>query len=823
MIEPIDFNAFSVNHSGDYLPGSAPAQIQRVSIDSRNVQNGTSTLFVALEGTRRSGWHFAADAYRQQVRNFILPAAAQSPELQTSLSGSNLLFCQDPLRALQDLAQMNRHAFKGMVVGITGSNGKTIVKEWLAQVLSENYRVWKSPKSYNSQLGVPLSVLGMESSHQVALLEAGISQPGEMKRLEAIIQPRLGIFTTIGTAHDENFENLEQKIAEKCVLFAGCRFVIYRKDVEKISGYLEQHFPPEVRISWSEKPGADYMLTVKPDGKKGSRILLLGNDLSTYTFTTTFRDPASLENIRHVIVSGLVLGMSAQSVQRGLDLLHTVDMRLTAKQGINRCRILDDSYNNDLAGLEIALEFMNQQGKPAGKKVLILSEMLQEGKQSVVHERIARMITHYGIDRFVGVGKNFDSHKGIFPEQRAFYPDTDTLLERLSELNLREDLILVKGARAFHFERVVRALEAQVHDTVLEINLNCLRHNFDHYRAQLKPGTKVMVMVKAFAYGSGSAEIAHHLQQIGADYLSVAYPDEGVYLRERGVELPIMVMNSAVRHLDLLLRYRLEPVVYDLQTLRELADTATENLSIHLELDTGMRRLGMEEMDLEATVTLLQQHPHIQMAGLFSHLAAADEAAHEAFSRQQLALFDRWSRFLMQRLGCRPLRHVLNSAGIIRFPEYALDMVRLGIGLFGVEINGMEQEKLQPAVSLKTVVSQVRKLKKGETIGYGRRGRMHADGEIATLAIGYADGYDRRFGNGQAYVLIKGNKARTIGTICMDMCMVDVTGMDVREGDAVMLFGEDPSLQQLAECIGTIPYELLTGIGRRVKRLYVLD
>ncbi|WP_375584885.1 bifunctional UDP-N-acetylmuramoyl-tripeptide:D-alanyl-D-alanine ligase/alanine racemase [Cyclobacterium xiamenense] len=823
MIESIDFNAFSENHPGNHVIGTAPAQIQRVSIDSRKIQNGSGTLFVALRGTRHSGWHFATDAYRQQVRNFLLPVEAQSEELKTELLGANLLFCPDPLQALQALAQTNRQAFKGRVVGITGSNGKTIVKEWLAQVLSENYRVFKNPKSYNSQIGVPLSALGIESGHQIALLEAGISQPGEMKRLASIIQPTLGIFTSIGTAHDENFQNLDQKIDEKCRLFAGCRLIIYRQDVEKISAYLEQHFPPNQRVGWSEKIGADYTLTVKPNGKKGSRILLLGRDLSTYTFTTAFRDPASLENIRHVIVAGLVLGMSPPSLQKGLDLLRTVDMRLTAKQGKNQCRILDDSYNNDLAGLDIALEFMRQQGKPAGKKVLILSEMLQVGVESAVYEEIARRVSRQGIDLFVGVGKTFDSYRKLFPVDSKFYSDTDNLIQHLSDLNLQGDLVLVKGARAFEFERVVRLLEAHVHDTVLEINLNSLRHNFNHYRSKLPAGTKIMVMVKAFAYGSGSAEIAHHLHQIGADYLSVAYPDEGVYLRERGVELPIMVMNSAARHLDLLLRYRLEPVVYDLQTLRELAATTPGDLSIHLELDTGMRRLGLEENDLESVAALLQDHPKIRITGLFSHLAAADEAIHEAFSRQQLALFDRLSQFLMQKVTGRPLRHVLNSAGIIRFPEYALDMVRLGIGLFGVEINGMEQEKLQPAITLKTVVSQVRKLKKGETIGYGRKGRMYADGEIATLAIGYADGYDRRFGNGKAYVQIKGKKAWTIGTVCMDMCMVDVTGLDVREGDTVILFGKNPSLQQLAAWSKTIPYELLTGIGRRVKRLYVLD
>lgn len=418
------------------------------------------------------------------------------------------------------------------MVGITGSNGKTIIKEWLAQVLSEKYRVWKSPKSYNSQIGVALSALGMDSRHQVSLLEAGISRPGEMKSLAAIIQPDLGIFTTIGSAHDEHFENRETKIAEKCLLLSNCKYIIYRKDHKSISAHLERHFPLTKLISWSEHTGADYTLAIRPDGKQ-TKILLIGKDLTTFTFSSSFRDPASLENIRHVIVSALILGMTPKSIQKGLDLLHAIDMRLTVKQGIQRCRIVDDSYNNDLAGLEIALEFMNQQRKPDGRKILILSEMHQEGNPKSVLEHTSRLLEHYQIDLFVGVGKVFDAHRNRFASKSRFYQDTTELLQNISELQLKDDLILIKGARTFQFERVVRFLEAQVHETVLEINLNCIRHNFYHYKRKVSPGTKVMVMVKAFAYGSGSAEIANYLQHIGADYLSVAYPDEGCTLEKR--------------------------------------------------------------------------------------------------------------------------------------------------------------------------------------------------------------------------------------------------------------------------------------------------
>lgn len=823
MIQSIEFKKFASKYPGEFIVSSACDQINQVAIDSRKIHSGNQTLFVALDGSRQNGSDFAMDAHDLKVRNFILPLSAK--KATEKLKDSNILMVEKPLYALQVLAIKNRSAFLGPVVGITGSNGKTIVKEWLAQILGQKFNTYKSPKSYNSQIGVALSALGIQARHQVALLEAGISQPGEMDRLKQIIEPQLGIFTNIGSAHDENFEDLETKIEEKCKLFRDVNFLIFRKDHSKLGQFINKTFHPAMLISWSDDPGADYTLSIRPDFK-GSKIFMVARDLRTFTFFTNFRDPASLENIRHVIVASLVLGMSPEKIQSGLEMLHAVDMRLTLKSGIKRCLLIDDSYNNDLAGLEIALEFMAHQRKSAERRVLILSEMLQEGNEIEVFRKIAGLIIHYEIDFFVGVGHLFSQYKSLFPKQSRFFWGTTHLLENIASLNLSNDLVLVKGARNFHFENIIKLLEAQVHETVLEINLNALRHNFNFYKKRLQPDTRIMVMVKAFAYGGGSAEIANHLQQIGADYLSVAYIDEGVYLRQKGVTLPIMVMNPDMQHLSLIQHYELEPVIFNNRTLLQLASALTsdsKNISIHLELDTGMRRLGLVEGDLEDTLAMLRAHSEIKLAGLFTHLAGADEAIHEDFSREQLATFDRISQGIMQKLSCRPIRHALNSAGIIRFPEYAFDMVRLGIGLHGVEINQLEPEKLQPVATLKSVVSQVKKLAKGDSIGYGRHGRLIQDGEIATLAIGYADGYDRRFGNGKAFVMIQGKKAPTIGNICMDMCMIDVSGLQVKEGDEVILFGKEPSLQYLANQIGTIPYELLTGIGLRVKRQYILD
>jgi alanine racemase len=823
-MQKINFTQYAINSGRLFVNGSREEEILNVVIDSRKIHSAKETLFIALQGSRHAGWEFATEAYGKGVRNFVLPNHCPRPLLK-ELKKANILLSSSPLKELQQLAQINRETFARAVIGITGSNGKTIVKEWLAQVLSAKYNLWKSPKSYNSQIGVALSALGINSQHQLALLEAGISAPNEMNALKEIIQPQLGIFTNIGSAHDENFKDTASKLIEKCLLFKDVKFLVYNKDQELVSNYLASNFDPSVLISWSDNPGADYVLSVKPH-RTGTKIYMMGKDLRTFTFYTSFRDKASLENLRHVITAALSLGMEPAMIQQGLELLHAVDMRLTLKSGVNGCKLIDDSYNNDLAGLELALEFMSQQITTSGRKMLILSEIQQDGDVANTFKKIAWLLGQYEIDLFIGVGKGFEESKTLFPCESRCYDDTDSLLNSLETMSLSNDLILIKGARIYKFERIVQKLEALAHETILEINLNALRHNFMHYRKKIKAETKIMVMVKAFAYGGGAAEIANYLQEIGADYLSVAYTDEGIFLRNNGISLPIMVMNPGSFHLDLLQTHALEPVVYNLQQLRSLSagiDPYSGEIPVHLEFDTGMRRLGMTEEDLDEVIEILLQNKKIKVAGIFTHLAGADEAIHKDYTLSQLTLFEKWSKNLMASTGCRPLRHCLNSAGIIRYPEYAHDMVRLGIGLYGIEVNQIEQNKLEPAMVLKTVVSQVKTLAKGATIGYGRVGRMVTDGEVATLAIGYADGYDRRFSNGNAKVLIKGKLVPIIGNVCMDMCMADVTGLNVCVGDEAILFGKQPSIIDLADNIGTIPYELLTGIGPRVKRQYVLD
>lgn len=793
-----------------------------VVIDSRNILQPEQSLFVALKGAKFDGHNFVREVFDKGIRTFLVQEDF-SPTASISKKAC-FLKVNKPLQALQKLASHQRSLFKGPVVAITGSNGKTIVKEWLGQVLSQKFSVAKSPKSYNSQVGVPLSIFGMDPMHQVAVLEAGISTTNEMDALENMMKPNLGIFTNIGTAHEEGFVSKNQKLEEKARLFHNCEYIIFRKEHAMIAEYLEKRFPKKKLIIWSDGVGADYTLTVKKELSK-SKILLMRPDLSLCTFMVPFSDEASLENIRHVIVAALTLGLDTKTIQEGLNHLKAIDMRLTLKPGTNQSLIIDDTYNNDLAGLRLALEFMNAQ-RPKKRKILIISDLLQVGNTDQVYEEVALLLTFYKIDYLLGVGKDISCLKEKLMIPMRFFQDTEHLLESLHDEFFDNDIILVTGARKFGFEAVVNRLQQRIHGTSLEINLNALTHNYNFYKTKLDAKTKVMVMVKAFAYGGGADEIANHLQQLKADYLAVAYTDEGLALRSEGIRLPIMVLNPVQESFPHLLQHDLEPVVYSLQFFKELAifcKGQDKRMKIHLDLDTGMHRLGFEEQDMSQLLSMVQENPQLEIASLYTHLAAADESRHEDFTRSQLQTFTDMCERIMAKLNYKPLRHALNSAGIAAYSEFQLDMVRLGIGLYGVEVTGLYDQHLRVISTLKTTVSQVKKLKKGDSVGYSRKGIMEKDGQIATIAIGYADGYDRRFSNGKGFVLIHGKRAPVIGNVCMDMTMIDVTDMEVREGDEVIIYGPGISLKELAENIGTIPYELLTNISSRVKRVYYLD
>ncbi len=820
MVEAFKIAQVSEIVTGNCTGSENATTITQIAIDSRNLINPNSTLFVALKGAKFDGHDFIQELYKLGVRNFLV---MRTFTIDKSLNAA-FVQVQDTHQGLQQLATYQRKLFLGKVIGITGSNGKTIVKEWLGQVLSQHYSVVKSPKSYNSQVGVPLSVFGINSSYQVAILEAGISRPEEMEKLERIIQPNVGIFTNIGTAHEEGFENLDKKIAEKSQLFAGSDLIIYRKEHQEIHNHLRNMFPESRLLSWSEEVGADYLLKEKIT-PNGAKILFVKADSGMFTFQVPFSDMASLENIRHVIAASTVLGMAPHQIQEGISHLQAVDMRLTVKAGIRGCTLIDDTYNNDVAGLRLALDFMATQ-RPKKRKVLILSDLMQVGDSAKAYEEVGHLIKHFGIDRLIGVGTAIQQLADRFVSSSRYYQSTAELLLNLNEEQFDNDLVLITGARKFGFEVLVNQMQQRIHGTTLEINLNALTHNYNFYKSRLNPSTKVMVMVKAFAYGGGASEIANHVQHLQADYLAVAYTDEGVALREAGIHLPIMVLNPVQESFHLLQIHQLEPVVYSPSFFQQLGlycQSQNNEMLVHLDLDTGMHRLGFEENHIQEVTDLIQEFPQLIIQSMYTHLVGADEEALGDFSLVQLELFKEMAFRIQEKLTYKPLLHALNSAGIIRFPDHQFDMVRLGIGLYGVEPSKLFSHQLKSISTLKTTISQIKTIKKGDTIGYGRKGKMAIEGRIATIAIGYADGYDRRFSNGIGKVLINRQEAKVIGNVCMDMTMVDITDLDAVEGDEVTIYGEGISLDDLAHSIGTISYELLTNISSRVKRVYYLD
>ncbi|WP_080056687.1 bifunctional UDP-N-acetylmuramoyl-tripeptide:D-alanyl-D-alanine ligase/alanine racemase [Spirosoma aerolatum] len=821
--------------------------------DSRQVTGNTEdAVFFAIQGEHHNGHDYIGELYRKGIRQFVVERSALTPERRAEwLAYTDATFVEvdSSLQTIQTLAAEHRRQFHIPIIGITGSNGKTIVKEWLAQLLegsasNRGFVVAKSPKSYNSQLGVPLSVHELADNHTIGIFEAGISKAHEMKALEAIIHPTIGIFTNVGTAHDEGFRTRKQKIAEKLRLFIHADTLIYSTDYTEIDeeiNLLLKAVNPDMRlITWS-LTGRKAICQVAVQGDQ----LRLTKDGQTYPLKLPFTDPASVENLIHCLVTMLVLRpWSTDELQSRLNRLRPVSMRLEQKEGINNSILIDDSYNNDVAGLKLALRFLNQQN-PRDRRVVILSDVLQSGQpEDELYALVGNLMQIHDIAQFVGIGPVVSRNAHFFSDNSLFYPDTEAFLNQFPFYNLRDSTVLVKGARPFSFERIVARLERKVHGTVLQINLDALTHNLNYYREKVGADTKIMVMVKAFAYGSGSAEVAQLLQFHRVDYLGVAYADEGVTLRQHGVHLPIMVMNPAPETFSTLLEYQLEPEIYSMRLLREwgafvgrsvepetrsqeheiLSKTVPARRlapgSLHLKIDTGMHRLGFLEEEIPIVAQYIRQHPAMRVATVFSHLVGSDDAQFNSFSKQQYETFLRCTNALEAELGYRPTRHLLNSAGIVRFPDYRLDMIRLGIGLYGVEASGIDQSALQTVGTLRSVISQIKTVRAGESIGYSRRGVLDHDARIATIAIGYADGFDRRLGNGRGEVWVNGTRCPTVGNVCMDMTMIDVTKAQANEGDEVTIFGVELPITDLARSIETIPYEILTGISERVKRVF---
>jgi len=788
--------------------------------DSRRINNPAEGLFFALSG-RRNGHEFVAEAYAAGVRNFVVK---QGPEIKVPFA--NFLIVPDVLKALQALAAHHRKRFNLEVIGITGSNGKTIVKEWLYQLMCTDKNIVRNPKSYNSQIGVPLSVWQINEKNNLGIFEAGISTVSEMTRLEKIIKPSIGVLTHIGPAHDEGFKSRDEKVKEKLLLFKNCRLLIH--NYEQLIDFKDD-IKAKKCFTWSTKfKQADLYVF---SGTVISRNFYLRAKFKNTEIECIipFQDEASVENAIVCWATILAMDYSPAVADERIERLNPVSMRLELKTGINDCSVIDDSYNSDIQSLEIALNFLNQQNQHT-KKTLILSDIFQSGLQpDVLYRQVAGMIKDKKVDKFVGVGESLAKYQDEFEvPEKHFYPDTPTMLRHLRSLNFKEETILIKGSRSFEFESISRALVQKAHETVMEINLNALLGNLNFYRGKLNPGVKVMAMVKAFSYGSGTFEVANMLQYNKVDYLAVAYIDEGVALRKTGITLPVMVLNPEVSAFDKLTEYKLEPVIYSFGLFDDYIKYAQQqnvlDYPIHIKIDTGMHRLGFENFEVETLCDLLEENKYVNVKSVFSHLVASDASEHDEFTRKQITRFEKAFKAIESVLGYRVIKHLCNTSGIIRWPNAQYDMVRLGIGLYGIDAAVPASESgLQPIASLKTSISQVKKVKAGETISYSRSGSLAKNGKIATVRIGYADGYLRAFGNGVGKMLVRGTVVPTVGNITMDMCMLDVTGIDAREGDDVIVFDDKQRIEELAAQIGTIPYEILTNISQRVKRVYFYE
>ncbi len=804
--------------------------IEHILLDSRKLLFPATSVFFALSGLRRNGNLFVEELYHKGVCCFVVGEDFAEEEID-KFPKAAFLQVADVLQALQSLTAFHRQQYTIPIIGITGSNGKTMVKEWLYQLLHNDYNIVRSPKSYNSQIGVPLSVWQMNSSHTLGIFEAGISQPDEMQKLAKVISPTIGIFTSIGEAHGEGFLNLRQKINEKLKLFVKSDVLIYCADDPDVNDAVNA-FNSNVRagddfklLSWSRKNTASLQITETVQHSEQTTISAIWRK-EPLTFTIPFTDLASVENAITCCCVLLYLGIELKSIAAWMQLLKPVEMRLELKQGTNNCSVINDSYSADLNSLTIALDFLQQQQQHA-KRTLILSDILQSGKSSgELYVDVAAILEQKKINRFIGIGPDISKQKHAFKniEDTVFFSSTAEFRQQFHSQHFHNETILLKGARIFEFEQISHLLEEKVHQTVLEINLNAITHNLNTYQKLLSPGVKLMAMVKAFSYGSGSFEIANLLQFHNVDYLAVAYADEGVELRKAGITLPIMVMNVEEITYDVLVQYNLEPELFSFGILSSfenyLKQSGINNYPVHIKLDTGMRRLGFEQRDIEELCSRLKATTVFKIQSIFSHLAASDSVLHDEFTYAQANAFATASDKIQEITGYSFIRHIANTSAIHRHKSLQMDMIRLGIGLYGVDADPAVQQQLKNVTTLKTTISQIKKISAGESIGYSRKGVAASDSLIATVRIGYADGYPRLLSNGVGKMWINGKAVPVIGNICMDMTMLDITGVDTQEGDEVIVFGAELSVSELAFLAHSIPYEILTGISQRVKRVY---
>ena len=799
--------------------GSSDKNITVFLTDSRALQTASNTLFIALKTNRNNGHNFIVELIDKGVKSFLIQENEfnYSEFLNKDIS---FIVSKNPLQTIQKLAAFHRQQFQIPVIGITGSNGKTVVKEWLYQLLKKDYVICRSPKSYNSQIGVPLSVLNLNHNHTLAIFEAGISMPEEMEKLEEIIKPTIGIITSIGSAHDEGFESKEEKINEKLKLITHASKII-------INGLHKAQLPQELYnkcILVSAFEDADVKIT------HANNFLKLKTSTGLNEYTIPFSDLASLLNTSTCITVLSQMGFNADEISKRISNIQPVALRLELKTGINNTLIINDYYNSDIDSIKIALNYLTQQNRRP-RKIVVVSDLEQSGISSnSLYRQLSELFFQNKIDVVIGIGKEISQHKALFKANSLFYADTQSFINQFNVINylFNEASILLKGARSFGFENISRLLQLKSHDTVFEINLNKLINNVNYYKSLINHNVKLMCMVKAMGYGSGSIQIAKTLQHIGVNYLAVAYADEGVELRQAQISLPIMVMSPEEDGLEDIITYQLEPELYSFKILTAFAKKLdalgiTEPYPVHLKIDTGMHRLGFEASDISNLLLELKKYPQIKIKSIFSHLAASDNSELDAFTNEQIKIFEKTYTTIENELGYVVIKHICNSGAISRFKNAHYNMVRLGIGMYGIGVNKQEQSTLENVGRLVTRISQIKQVEKSQTVGYNRSGKINRTTQIAVIPIGYADGFSRLLGNGKHGVYINGSFCKTIGNVCMDMCMIDVTDITCNEGDEVIIFENASQINMLATALNSIAYEVLTNVSARVKRVYVQE
>lgn len=807
---------------GGHMTGDADAVITHLSIDSRKAFSPSDTLFIALRGERHDGHRYLQELHARGMRHFMVMEAVEA----SALPGSVLIRVPDTLDALQRLSGWHRAHFHAPVIGITGSNGKTVVKEWLFHLLRDSEHIVRSPGSWNSQVGVPLSVWNMRAEHTLGLYEAGISAPGEMGRLRSVIRPTIGMFTNLGPAHGAGFASDAEKAREKALLFSEVSAVVHCADHPRVVEALRaQGIHQGAMRSWSRERNG-WLHVVRETVHGAFTRIHVSNDAADFGFEIPFTDHASVENALHCVTLLLHLGRTPEWIAQRTPHLPPVSMRLETVEGVHGITLLNDAYSNDTASLAIALDQLDAlaAGRP---KAVVLSDLVGSGEgRHERYERVGQLLDRAQVGTVLTVGPELAAHLAVDAPRVMRSETAEELIARVDPGTLADHVVLVKGARAFALERVVQRWQRHVHGTVLEVDLEAVRHNLNHYRSKLAPDVRTMAMVKAFGYGAGALELSRLFAHENVHYLGVAYADEGVELRQNGIDLPILVMNPEPVPFEVLHRFGLEAEVYDLRSLHEAIHAAAhvkDAPPVHIKLDTGMHRLGFTAAEMPQLLEVLRSigSQGLKVASILSHLVAAEDPAQDEFTREQIAAFTRMATAIGDLLGYTPLWHMANSAGITRWPQAHFDMVRVGIGLHGIGVDDAEAAQLLPAAALRTPIAQIKQLTTGDTVGYNRRGVIAGERTIATLPIGYADGLSRRLGNGVGRVWIANQPAPIIGTVCMDMCMVDVTGIACAVGDLATVFDAAHPVTEIARDMGTISYEVLTSISQRVKRVYV--